>query len=890
MLIKGLSVEGIGRFTKLTQVEGFSNGVNVLAAGNEAGKSTLFRAIRACLFFRHDSKGQEIRDLATENSQLPASVELSFEHSGRNYAIRKSFLRSPAAVLSENGSEIARSKQADEALWDLIGVGPGTGRTVDDGAFGVLWVGQGSSFTVPTPSPAASSTLNSAIESEVGALIGGERARKTVEDINAELRRSLTDTDRLRNDGPLYRATSELEQCREVEAQTKQKLSALEHQFIELAKLRDNHRELTNPTYSNQLAGELAQARADLEAGRIAVQEILRLEAEEKSARRALDVAIDRLRQHREVAARIDSSRRLGKNLSESLPEQIEREQHARFALEHTQQQLAEIELQLRSMSTDEHKLGKLLNAAVRSIAKGEHSRRLAALESAAAALIQLEAEIAQIAIEKKHVDYLNDYERKITSLEAQLSAVAAQLDIEVSPSGEGKVTIGKLQPKGIYSSPIVTPTKIQISDLAVVSVTPAPNAGLDERNAIQEKESSLLKLLKIGSPAEARALLSRRQELEATRASVLTELKTLGAPKDPTTSISEAKNALAEIDATVQAALHETGREQLPPIKDIETDKLALEQSRIKLEARRASLEQTRETQIVALGEARDRRTGTESQLLLVQKAIEDDVTRYPDSARLAQDALLVSEVAVAESSLQNAAIVLEARRSTAADRAEIERREARCQRLEQAIKNQNDELIALEREIGRISGQIQAAGGDGIGEQFNAAQEQCLLAARELERVSERIASLKLLRDTIVGCLIEGRDRYFEPVRRHLRPYLNDLFPGSELEIGDNFTIQGIRRDRSEAFNRLSDGTQEQIAVLVRLAMGSMLSERGQTVPIILDDALVYSDDDRIRHMFDALMRAGRSQQVIILTCRMRTFAPLGGNTLRLHTLETH
>ena len=76
----------------------------------------------------------------------------------------------------------------------------------------------------------------------------------------------------------------------------------------------------------------------------------------------------------------------------------------------------------------------------------------------------------------------------------------------------------------------------------------------------------------------------------------------------------------------------------------------------------------------------------------------------------------------------------------------------------------------------------------------------------------------------------------------------------------------------------------TQEQIAVLVRLAMASMLAERGQTVPVILDDALVYCDDDRIKRMFDALSRAGKRQQVIVLTCRLHTFAQLGGHTLRV------
>lgn len=38
------------------------------------------------------------------------------------------------------------------------------------------------------------------------------------------------------------------------------------------------------------------------------------------------------------------------------------------------------------------------------------------------------------------------------------------------------------------------------------------------------------------------------------------------------------------------------------------------------------------------------------------------------------------------------------------------------------------------------------------------------------------------------------------------------------------------------------------------------------------------------RINLMFDALSRAGQYQQIIVLTCRLRSFAPLGGHTLRV------
>src|ERR1700693_1989912 len=136
---------GIGRFANAARVDGFGTGVNVLAAGNEVGKSTLFKAIRTCLFSRHDSQIQEIRDLGSDDSQLPATVQLAFEHGGRRYMIKKSFLRSPAALLTEDGREIARFAEADKAIWDILGIGPGSGRSIDDGGFGLLWVGQGAS-------------------------------------------------------------------------------------------------------------------------------------------------------------------------------------------------------------------------------------------------------------------------------------------------------------------------------------------------------------------------------------------------------------------------------------------------------------------------------------------------------------------------------------------------------------------------------------------------------------------------------------------------------------------------------------------------------------------------------------------------------------------------
>jgi hypothetical protein len=885
MLIKALSVEGVGRFSTLVQVDGFGDGVNVLAAGNEVGKSTLFKAIRTCLFCRHDSRTQDIRDIGSDGSQLPATVQITFEQNGRAYVIRKAFLRSPSATLTEDGREIARSKQADEAIWDILGVSPGSGRALDDGAFGLLWVGQGASFTTPVLGAGASSMLNAAIESEVGSLIGGERARLALDDINMELRHYLTDSEqRPRTDGPLHRAIAEVERWQAAETENRGKLAALDTQFQELAQYRRRHRDLTDPAAARQATAELLAAKEALAEAQSAAQELRRFEAEEMGARRGLEAAAQRLKQFRDLTARIDANRAAEAGLARELPEYEAREQEARVVLARIQFDIAGVEKTLHALSARERQLERLAGSVLRAQRKEELGRQLKVLEAAVEELRETDAQLSQIKVKPKTVESLDELDRQIASLDAQLSAAAAQLTVEVKPKGAGQVRIGSVLAKSVYSAAIVAPTKITIADLAVITVTPAAQPRQEKRAELEEQRLALLKATGVDTVADAHALLAKRQDLEASRKGTLAQLKMLNVTDDREAAIVKLKNALAEADAAIAAVIAEAEDGRLPTNAEIEMQRASLAQDRTTAEAHRESLDETQGQQQYALEAAVAARSGAESKLEGLRNRIAEDAALCPDDERAARDAALVTQVTEVETAHQTAAATLTARRQTAPDADEIERRQARCDRLEQAASNRSDELRQLERDIGRLTGQIQTAGGDGVGEALAAAEEQRAIAERHCAKLQERVAVLKLLRDTISTCLTEGRERYHEPVRRHLRPFLNDLFPGAELELGDDFAITGIRRDRAEAFDRLSDGTQEQIAVLVRLAMGAMLAERGTPVPIILDDALVYSDDERIQRMFDALSRAGKKQQIIVLTCRLRSFGPLGGRTLRL------
>ena len=129
-------------------------------------------------------------------------------------------------------------------------------------------------------------------------------------------------------------------------------------------------------------------------------------------------------------------------------------------------------------------------------------------------------------------------------------------------------------------------------------------------------------------------------------------------------------------------------------------------------------------------------------------------------------------------------------------------------------------------------------------------------------------------------------ARETFLTPVRDRIEPYLKRLFPGSELMLDDQtLEITHLRREgQDEPYERLSIGTREQLAVLARLAFADLLDEHGKKSPIILDDALVFSDDQRFEEMQRILDRAAERLQIIVLTCHERAYFDHGWTTKRL------
>lgn len=200
-------------------------------------------------------------------------------------------------------------------------------------------------------------------------------------------------------------------------------------------------------------------------------------------------------------------------------------------------------------------------------------------------------------------------------------------------------------------------------------------------------------------------------------------------------------------------------------------------------------------------------------------------------------------------------------------------------------ALQRRNDETRRASELLAQLRGEQSVADEQGLAHRVEEAAAALQRAEQDVVRIEDEIAALRLLLETL-GSFVEGaRTRYLEPVSKALWPYLARVFPGAVAQFKDGFSLHALARaGELEDFSILSDGTREQLAVLVRMGFARLFAERGAPVPLVLDDPLVYSDDDRLAAMCGALGDAGGLHQVVVLTCRQSAFAQLGGESLEL------
>lgn len=890
MIITHLAVSGVGRFRTRHVVKGFGRGLNLLCAPNEYGKSTLFRALQACLFSRHTSGTEDLRALATLRAQLPASIEVGFERDGVRYRVQKAFVQSRTSRLFRNGELVAEGRPADEQLWSILGVHE-AGRSVDESTFGLLWVRQGASFGPLEASDTARSTLNRLIEAEVGQVLGGERGERVLATVHSHLSKLETERGAPKAGGEWKRAIDAEAALRAELDKVHARRRELDGDLQALQAKLSRQRELEDPGTSAAMRADLDRASQELAAAERTRSLLETALSEVTRHALALELAGKRERELAETDKRIAECRRLILELERQRTDLDAAYRGHAAAVADMERAAADAD-QARSASEAElDRLDRLAVAVANLSAIDDLESRLQRARAARDRLAVATAALKKDGLPLAQLRRIEAASAELETKRHQLEAKAPQVSIQLAPGAAHRVRLQGTPVETSHTLAATSPLKIEIENIASVLVTPVMRE--DDGAAVEAAQETLARELAkagVASLGEARQRRARTEQLEDEQRAQSANLAAIAPAGKDEDGVAILERRLAAMRAPFAGFAGDVLRCAAAEPEALAAKREHARCTRDDSRRRHGEVQTALATAKSELAGAEFRRTACRTRIAEEQAKLDRDMQAAPDSERAARLARLASETREAREAMHAAEERAAALRATLPSDEQRSALVARVKRLTEAIENRDTERRQIELDVTALRTRVATQGGEGLGEREAALQEQLAMAERSRAHIESRIASLRLLRETIETCRSEAREAYLAPINRGVQPFLHALFPGAEAAFDENFAVQELRRngDESEPFNYLSYGTREQIAVMVRLAFGGLLADRGKPSPVLLDDALVFSDDERIERMFDALTQAAEKHQVIVLTCRSRAFESFGGQRLTVEPEE--
>ena len=892
MKIRSLAVNQFKKFTSPTRLDGVEDGLNVVVGPNELGKSTLLDALRAALFEKYSSKAQPIMALQNDRNQAAPVVELAIELDDGLYRVTKRFIKKPYARLSCPDGRTLEGDTAEDTLRELLDFHePGkTGAKPETlGMWNVLWVQQGQSFGALDLPDSARSSLHSALESEVGTVLGGRRGRalpKAIENQLGELVTSTTNRPR----GAYKDLIDRVDTLR-------RELGALQARRQELTQTLVDLED-AEETLEGLSAGDRDQAdRKELDEARERHSQLAELEARIEAActerelrKRTLEQAVQAAEARKRLKADVETENAALGTAGLRLTEAREQEKAARSKVDALRNGVRESEAAVTKAEEAVSRHRRVLGAAERQARLHDLEGRYEKAEAAENLQREAQQAAAAILVTDEAIERIRQAAQGLETIRGRLNAAATLISFDMTQEGISGVDVdGEPLTGDRRSVQSVEPVTITVPDRGRITVEP----GIKDRDKLlrqrRDAEMALREALEdVGakSVTDAEDQNTRRQKLLRDA-----ELARQGAELHaPATADYEAgAQALADyivgLRQVLKREMNDLDLQELPAGADAETA----------LVAAQGQADETRS----ALGTARAALSGPEGTLSVLQTEIATLQGRYDES----EDRLKRLQVEVAQEEerrsddeLQSGIVAARTHLSeqeTMVARLEGERSdetlpqlEARIGRLEKALQGRHDKRSNLRELIAGHKSRVEAAEGSGLDEAIERQARELELAEEEERRQNREVEVLSLLLSTLRSAEQEAKEQYLSPVLKRVRPYLQLLFPGADIRIDEDLHIAGVVREAGyeEAFNHLSMGTQEQIAVLVRLAFAEMLVEQGHPATVVLDDALVFSDDRRMGRIFDILNMAARNVQVIVFTCREQLFEGLGGQHLSL------
>lgn len=868
MKISALRLFNVKRFGgRGVAIEDIGDGVNVLSEANEFGKSTSFEALHALFFQPHSSVSADVRSLRPYSGGNPL-VEADITTAEGRFRITKQYYGGRSARVTDLGSGrlMAQADEAENFIAGLI-------RGGSAGPAGLLWVRQGITGiearkkSEEDSEKQARAGLLESVQGEVEAITGGRRMAEIARVVGEEIEKLVTK--RGPKAGGRYAAAIETRDRLTAEEQRlSAEVTSLRAALDQRATAARRLSELEQPQDRQERRAAVEKAQAALNTAKSQREMLNAAEAKWQLSRDRRDLLAQNLGTLLEAQEKAQALRgRLGEaeirhtQAAEKRRETATAMSKARAQAEAAEQQ----EQEARDLLARLDAALKARDAAERHAALQE---RLKQAEDARLALEQAEARHTLVKIDPKVIDALQALDVEIARLRAIGDAARPSIAVVYEPGAVHSIELDgvaladgeerRYDGEGHLSVP-------GIGAITLRSNRPAPD---DSRlKQAVEKRRALLAALEAADLAAVRARHEQAQQIAAEMQGLRSRLSAL-APA----GLAKLREEVAAQEPAAAEAVEITG--------EPEEVRAAHAQSDDNRKAARQALREAEPLQRIA----DEAFIAAQTDLAALRaELVQIEVTLGPEEGRADRQRELSGQLDEAVLKLEADGAELQKLRDSAADLESVEATLRRARSVEEAAEK---EAAALRETIAELNGLIRALADDAVEEKWHETREALSAANARVAAFEKEVGILQRLSSALESARTEASDLYLKPVITELRPLLRLLFDDVAISFDDKTLLPRtiLRNGQEEEVERLSGGMREQLSVLTRLAFARLLARDGRPTPVILDDALVYSDDDRIEKMFDALHRQSRDQQIIVFSCRQRAFQKLGGSILRM------
>jgi uncharacterized protein YhaN len=831
------------------------HGVVVISGANEIGKSSMVEALDLLLESKDRSTKKEVKQVKPTHADVGSEVTAEISAGPYRFVYHKRFHKKCETQLTvlEPRREQHSGDEAHDRVQAMLA------ETVDT----ELWRAQRvlQSASTDAVNLSGCDALTRALDVAAGdaaALSGTEPL--LIDRIDTEYARYFTPTGRPTGEWTaaikaLEAANAEVEQCAAAVAEVDDRVQRHATLTVELVELAQRQQEAS----ARQTA---AQAAADAIA---ALAEQVREAELIAAAATATSTASSAAHTERE-RLRTETDSRTAAVVALEAEAREAAEAHA-MARDVTAEADAVVE-QANQLLADAQQRVETTRRVVDELARCDETQRLSArLTKIDAALRDRDGiaqELSTIAVTDDLLRQIEKAAAAVERAEGQLALVSATVEFVAATDielviGDQRVTL----PAGeTWSTLANATTEVEVPGILTARVTPGMSA-LEiqtQYTAAQRDLAAGLAAAQVADLAAARGTDQRRRELQSARDQLTATLAGLCGDDD----VEQLRSRLVElrslpafsgdltIDAgTARAELDEAEAARVTAGADCETHRrvAALAMSKLtEVSTQATRLQDKLVTQRAELAVVVDRLTqqrATVADDKLTATAEGDTLTAHTAAGRVAD---------LAEQLAAKAPDAVAAELTDAVEAAAV-------------LRERHEEIAHTLHEI---AAQLTVFGTEGRKGKLDAAEIQCEHARDEHDRVGRRARAVQLLRDVMVRHRDTTRLRYVEPYRAELQRLGRPVFgPSFEVDVDSDLCILNRTLDGCTVpYESLSGGAKEQLGILARLA-GAALVAKEDAVPILIDDALGFTDPQRLVKMAGVFDTLGERGQVIVLTC---------------------